>query len=265
MRRRHRFYRHVFVVSLLVMASMPLPYPFRRLALSGTALLIGLLVVELGQPIRAGQTRRHWADNVYRLTGLAGIVFQVIWMASPATFAFVGFPVLVVITVFIFWSLKRLLLCLAQERRIGMPVLSGAVAGYLLLGISGGLLFGVMETVAPGSFLNQAEGGRELVLSRLPLNAAGLQVWSLDFTRIHYFAFVSLTTVGYGDIIPATPPAQMASVALSISGPLYLAIVMGLLISRYTLQSEVEEGRVTEQSADVPVPRPHSGADSDDR
>jgi voltage-gated potassium channel len=241
MKRRHRFYRHLFVVSLLVMASMPLPYPFRRLALSGTALLIGLLAFELGQPVRPGQTRRHWSDIVYRWTGLAGIGLQIIWMLSPRAFSFVGFPVLVVITVFIFWSLKRLLICLAQETRIGMPVLAGAVAGYLLLGISGGLLFGVMETVAPASFLNQAEGGRELVLSRLPLDASGMQVWSLDFTRIHYFAFVSLTTVGYGDIIPATPPAQMASVALSISGPLYLAIVMGLLISRYTLQSEVED------------------------
>ncbi|MEX0589421.1 MAG: potassium channel family protein [Cyanobium sp.] len=265
MRRRHRFYRHVFVVSLLVMASMPLPYPFRRFALSGTALLIGLLAVELGQPIRARQIRRHWSDVVYRLTGLTGIALQFTWMASPSTFAFVGFPVLLVITVFIFWSLKRLLICLAQETRIGMPVLSGAVAGYLMLGISGGLLFSVMETVAPGSFINLMEGGRELVLSQLPLNDAGLQVWSLDFTRIHYFAFVSLTTVGYGDIIPATPPAQMASVALSICGPLYLAIVMGLLISRYTLQSEVEEAQVKERSAGVPAPPPRSGADSVDR
>lgn len=238
---------------------------FHRLALFGTALLIGLLAVELGQPVRSGQTRRHWTDSVYRLTGLAGMVFQAIWMASPTTFAVVGFPLLVVITVFIFWSLKRLLICLAQETRVGMLVLSGAVAGYLLLGISGGLLFGVMETVAPGSFLNQAEGGRELVLSRLPLNAAGLQVWSLDFTRIQYFSFVSLTTVGYGDIIPATPPAQMASVALSISGPLYLAIVMGLLISRYTLQGGQQQGRFKEQSADVPDPHPHSGVDLDDR
>ncbi|MCP9941849.1 two pore domain potassium channel family protein [Cyanobium sp. ATX 6E8] len=263
MRRRHRFYRHVFVVSLLVMASMPLPYPFRRLALSGTAVLIGLLAVELGQPVRPHQTRRHWSDTLYRWSGLAGIVFQLIWMASPTTFAFVGFPVLLVITLFIFWSLKRLLICLAQETRIGMPVLSGAVAGYLLLGISGGLLFGVMETVAPGSFLNESQGGRELVLSQLPLNAAGLQVWSLDFTRIHYFAFVSLTTVGYGDIIPGTPPAQMASVALSICGPLYLAIVMGLLISRYTLQSETEQERVKGRSAGAPAPPPRSGADSD--
>jgi hypothetical protein len=63
----------------------------------------------------------------------------------------------------------------------------------------------------------------------------------LDLSRIYYFAFVSLTTVGYGDIVPTTPTAQMASVALSIAGPLYLAVVMGLLISRYTIQGDNQQ------------------------
>ena len=264
MHRRHRFYRHIFGVCLLVMACMPLPSPFMRLAIAGTVLLLLLLSFELGQPVRPRQRRRHWSDVVYSWTGVAGLLVQILWMVSPATFAVVGFPLLVVIMVFIFWSLKRLLICLAQESRIGMPVLAGAVAGYLLLGISGGLLFGVMETVAPGSFLNKAAGGHDLVLSHLPRNAVGLQVWSLDFTRIQYFAFVSLTTVGYGDIIPATPISQMASVALSICGPLYLAIVMGLLISRYTLQGEAEQVFRTRPPG-APDQPPQSCADLDDR
>lgn len=262
MQRRHRFYRHIFGACLLVMACMPLPSPFMRLATTGTILLMLLLSVELGQPVRPRQRRRHWSDVVYRWTGIAGLLVQILWMVSPTTFAVVGFPLLVLVAVFIFWSLRRLLICLAQETRIGMPVLAGAVAGYLLLGISGGLLFGVLETVSPGSFLDKAAGGQPLVLSHLPSNAWGLQMWSLDFTRIQYFAFVSLTTVGFGDIIPATSIAQMASVALSICGPLYLAIVMGLLISRYTLQSEVEQARLRQPESVAPAPPPRSGVDS---
>ena len=60
--------------------------------------------------------------------------------------------------------------------------------------------------------------------------------------RLNYFAFVSLTTVGYGDIIPVHPWAQMASIGLSITGPLYIAVVMGVLISRLTVASERAEG-----------------------
>ena len=52
------------------------------------------------------------------------------------------------------------------------------------------------------------------------------------FAEINYFAFVCLTTVGFGDINPALPLARMLSVVTSIAGPLYLAVVMGVLIGR---------------------------------
>lgn len=55
----------------------------------------------------------------------------------------------------------------------------------------------------------------------------------MDVRRITYFAFVSLTTVGYGDITPIKPVAQLASVALSVLGPFYLAVVLGVVVSRY--------------------------------
>ena len=40
--------------------------------------------------------------------------------------------------------------------------------------------------------------------------------------------------MGYGDIIPVRSAAQISSIGLSILGPLYIAVVMGLLISRLT-------------------------------
>ena len=76
---------------------------------------------------------------------------------------------------------------------------------------------------------------------------ANLLVWQFNFVRLNYFAFVSLTTVGFGDITPLTAQAQMASVALSVIGTFYLALVMGLLISRATVQ--------VEQDAETPATR----------
>jgi hypothetical protein len=68
--------------------------------------------------------------------------------------------------------------------------------------------------------------------------ASNVLVWQYNFVRLNYFAFVSLTTVGFGDITPLTAQAQMASVAVSVIGTFYLAVVMGLLISRATVQVE---------------------------
>ncbi|MDP4707232.1 MAG: potassium channel family protein, partial [Cyanobium sp. MAG_237] len=65
-------------------------------------------------------------------------------------------------------------------------------------------------------------------------------VWGLNFVLLNYFAFVSLTTMGYGDVIPESPLAQMVSVAIAIAGTFYVAAVMGVLISRLTVQESQE-------------------------
>jgi hypothetical protein len=242
LQRRHRFYGHLFLLSLGVMVLIAFPYPVRRLSVFCSEVLILMLTIELGRPLRPRQHKRHWYDNSYRLIGLAAFSFQLLWLLSPVNWRFTsGVPVLALIAMFVFWSLKRLLYCLSCEKVISAKVISGAVAGYLLLGITGGLFFSVLETVAPGSFVSTVRDHQSLALQVFAANPSDVSTWMLDLSRIYYFAFVSLTTVGYGDIVPTNPTAQMASVALSISGPLYLALVMGLLISRYTIQSENQQ------------------------
>ena len=220
------------------------PYPVRRLSVLCSEVLILMLAVELGKPLHPRQKKRHWYDNAYRVIGFSAFCVQAVWLVSPVTWRWAGgMPILVLLAIFVFWSLKRLLYCLSCEKLISGKVISGAVAGYLLLGIAGGLFFSVLETQAPGSFVNTARDHQGLALGIFAKNSSQIPSWMLDMSRIYYFAFVSLTTVGYGDIVPMTPAAQMASVSLSISGPLYLALVMGLLISRYTIQAENRQGK----------------------
>lgn len=105
---------------------------------------------------------------------------------------------------------------------INRGVLFAAVNIYLLCGIIGAYLFMLIENVYPGS------------LSNLQLE---------DITNpssFIYFSFVTLSTLGYGDITPITPPAQMLSIVLSISGPLYLTIIVALLVSRFDHKAPVD-------------------------
>ena len=62
-----------------------------------------------------------------------------------------------------------------------------------------------------------------------------------EIVELNYFAFVTLTTTGYGDIHPVTPQTQMLCVMVAISGTVYLAMVMGVLISRYTARDVEDE------------------------
>ena len=87
---------------------------------------------------------------------------------------------------------------------------------------------GAVETIQHGSF-------RPLSMaSMMELSSDSVLMVSSSFAEINYYAFVCLTTVGYGDINPVLPLARMLSIATSIIGPLYLAVVMGVLIGRFS-------------------------------
>lgn len=53
-----------------------------------------------------------------------------------------------------------------------------------------------------------------------------------------YYSFETLTTLGYGDILPITPLAKTLIILEALIGPLYLAILIGRLVSKQTIQKD---------------------------
>ncbi|MGB5762580.1 MAG: ion channel [Sedimenticolaceae bacterium] len=89
----------------------------------------------------------------------------------------------------------------------------GAISVYLLLGMIWAMLFALLELLVPGSFRG---------LSSTGANA--------DFMDLLYFSFVSLTTMGFGDITPILPLARYLTFMEGIVGQLYLAIMISSLV-----------------------------------
>ncbi len=225
--RRHRGYLQLLAVCLIQIGLFTLPNPWNRLAAIGY-LLLGLLMVQvLGHP-EADPATGGLSRRLFRGVGLAALGVSVLWYLTPLELRRTGLPVIALWGLFSLWSSIRLVRCLALERIVNGPVLRGALAGYLMLGLAGGLLCAALETFVPGSF----EG---VSLSRAAIPQA-LPVWHLNFIRLHYYAFVTLTTTGYGDVTAETPQSQMLSVAIAVCGTFYLASVLGLLVSRYSVQ-----------------------------
>ena len=90
-----------------------------------------------------------------------------------------------------------------------------ALGAYLLIGLFFGLAYSVLEKVAPGSF----------ALAGQPL--AG----DLREAGAIYFSFVTLATLGYGDIVPLTATARGLAVIEAIGGQLYIAVLVARLVS----------------------------------
>lgn len=94
----------------------------------------------------------------------------------------------------------------------------GAVCGYLLLGIIWSLLYLAVETAFPESFDMPAAGGANVVAVRL------------DRGVLSYYSFITLATVGYGDVTPTTPLARTLAWMEAITGQFYLAILVAGLV-----------------------------------
>lgn len=227
---RYRLYRALFGICLLVMATLALPGRWHRLASPGYLLLALTMIVGLGRP-QSDEPLGRFARHVYRGLGILTVVIGLLWSLTPLEQRDSGIPLMLLWSLFSVWSSLRLVRSLAAERRVTPPVLIGAFAGYLMLGLTSGLLCSALETIQPGSFIDLQHQGSSLLSQGAGLQV-GQPVWTLSFVRLNYYAFVSLTTMGYGDVLPATPQAQMLGVVIASLGTFYVAVVMGLLISR---------------------------------
>jgi hypothetical protein len=101
---------------------------------------------------------------------------------------------------------------LFRTERVTADTLSSAISGYFLLGILWAFFYGILNQLDPGAF-------KGLVNPDTP-----------DF---FYFSFVTLTTLGYGDISPVTDRAQTLAVLEAVVGQLYLAITIARLVGMH--------------------------------
>lgn len=120
-----------------------------------------------------------------------------------------------------FWTAIALL-CAAfalrfamQSAKIDAEHIYAALSAYLLAGIFFGVLYHAVERVWPGSF---TAGG---AVGEFPL-----------FDGI-YFSFVTLATLGYGDVLPVSGVARGLAMIEAVSGQLFLAVMIARLVSSH--------------------------------
>jgi hypothetical protein len=116
-----------------------------------------------------------------------------------------------------------------REGRVTHVRIQGAIAVYLLFGIAYAHGYHIIGILHPGAF---AAPAGELTLPS-------------DWV---YFSFVTLTTVGYGDITPIIPVARALAIGEALVGQLYLAIMVARLVAMELVfwQQKVSEGGTKE-------------------
>jgi hypothetical protein len=62
-----------------------------------------------------------------------------------------------------------------------------------------------------------------------------------DLSDLRYYSYVTMTTLGYGDIVPVSQIARAVSVFFSLAGQIYLAVVIALIVGKYVSHSDKKE------------------------
>lgn len=104
-------------------------------------------------------------------------------------------------------------------------ILCGAASLYLLIGVLMGFVFSIIEIVLPGSFTIVPPGG---VLPHQAIRPG--PGWLI------YYSFTTLTTVGFGDVMPSSDLARSASVFEAVIGQMLLVVMMARLVGLHVAQ-----------------------------
>jgi hypothetical protein len=109
----------------------------------------------------------------------------------------------------------RMLMYVVRAKRVSASELYCAATVYLLFGFTWAGIYGLVEFLWPGSFSN--------------LGATPDVAWD----QLFYYSFVTLTTLGYGDITPQSELARHLAVLQALTGVLSLSFLVARIVSAY--------------------------------
>jgi hypothetical protein len=202
------------VVLLLVVASIALQMSFAASDFSRFA-TIALQAATLVAAVRASGVRRA-GTRAAALVAVAAVVASVVTWVIRGDIPQVPSAVVngLLVAVAPVAIARGLLHDLSRERKVTVATLAGVLSIYLLAGMFFSFLYGVVGAVDPDALFSElAKSNREDQL---------------------YFSFVTLCTVGYGDLTPAGSLPRAFAVAEMLTGQIYLVTIVSLIVGNLT-------------------------------
>lgn len=201
----------------------------------GFELLVGLLVATLIIPsyIEADTTRSVVTSLLLSFTLISSLYLVVyqphelyigiglmvpcllnLWWNPPFPEPWdqaIGYTLYIAFTAYILWHIGRYLV---ETDQISLDMVLASVCVYFLLGLLWAFIYLMIELLSPGAFYYPETPGNVL-----------------DYNETFiYFSYVTLTTLGYGEMTPVSQVARSWSVMESMVGQLYLTIVIARLV-----------------------------------
>lgn len=223
--------RYSAVELLLALILLFATAPFIQSLPGGELLEAVLLTVVLVSSVvvLGGDRRSLWIAIILLTPTLISRWANHFWpsVASGAGFELFGLA-------FFSFVIARLLTHVIRAPQVDRSVLCAAISGFLMLGMAWALAYLAVARSDPAAFN----------FSPVPPGGAA----AMDGLTALYFSFITLCTVGYGDITPVSRGARMLAVLEAVTGLFYMTVLVSRLVSIYTPQRPPSHN---------PTPPPH--------
>jgi voltage-gated potassium channel len=171
--------------------------------------------------IVATDSRSKWVNLRYVVVAIMIILFWLEPFGYNAKFLFdLRLALLSLFFLFITIYLMRFL---RKSKEVNANVIITAVNIYLLMGIVFASMAFLFYRILPGAYV-------------FPDN-----ITSPAFVQFNYYSFITMTTVGYGDILPAIPQTQTLALIIAVTGQLYVAIIIAFLVGKLLMHEDKED------------------------
>jgi len=127
---------------------------------------------------------------------------------------------LILTILFLVFTLVSLLRAVVRSERVTGDTIYGAISVYLLMALTWAAAYFLLVTLQPDA---------------LAMNAAHHPNHTIDWSDCVFYSFVTLTSLGYGDILPMTQQARSLSMLEAVSGIMYVAILIARLVGLYSV------------------------------
>ena len=216
-KRQGKFF-YLFLCQVLLLALFPylekpgLPMVFFRL-LGVAALISGVYAVS--------EKRAQWIAALV-LVVPAGVLNTVVAFRPDPRLAV---PTVILTILFLVFTLVSLLRAVVRAEQVTRDTIYGAISIYLLMAIAWAAAYWLLLTLQPDAIVMDA--------TRHPHH-------TMDWSDCVFYSFVTLTSLGYGDILPMTPQARSLSMLEAVSGIMYIATLIARLVGLYSaMKSQV--------------------------
>ncbi len=145
------------------------------------------------------------------------ILFQ--WIAKILNIDILEITASLLNTVFYIYIVYKLISQFVKAKKVSKLVILGSINGYLLMGLAFSIFTIVVSWLYPNSYYSS--------ISNTFLKDTA------NFHTYIYYTFITMATVGYGDIVPISAAARAIAVLISVSGQFYIAILVAFLVGKF--------------------------------